>query len=203
MATVVTQLGPEDHGRPLSFDEYLSGDYQCGYHYELIDGRLYVSPEPNLQENLLERWIYLKLEYYSARHPNTINYVSNKARVFVPDRAETTVPEPDVTAFRNFPLERVFTGDANWEDLSPLLAVEVLTTADPHKDTVRNVELYSQVPSIKEYWIIDGRADTARPTMIVYRKYRGRWRTPIELQPGDTYTTRLLPGFELVIDPRR
>jgi hypothetical protein len=43
--STVTKIGPEDHGLPMSFEEYLAGDYQQGYHYELIDGRLYVSPE--------------------------------------------------------------------------------------------------------------------------------------------------------------
>jgi Uma2 family endonuclease len=202
MPTVVKRLGPEDHGRAMTFDEFVSSDYRSGYHYELIDGRLYVSPEANAQENLVERWIYLKLEYYSARHPKTINYVTTKARVFVPDRPETTTPEPDVAAYHNYPLERVLARDVDWESLHALLVVEVLTSNDPAKDMVRNVALYRQVPSIKEYWIIDARDDLARPTMLVYRKYRGRWRTPIEVQPGDTYTTPLLPGFKLVIDPR-
>ena len=38
------QLGPADHGRELTYDEFLAGDYEEGHKYELIDGRLYVSP---------------------------------------------------------------------------------------------------------------------------------------------------------------
>jgi Uma2 family endonuclease len=202
MATVVEKLGPEDHGRPMSWDEFLSEDYLEGYHYELIDGRLYVSPQPNPQENYVENWAYLKLEYYSARHPKAINYVTCKARVFVPGRTEITAPEPDIAAYRKYPRRRALRG-LRWEEVSPVLAVEVLTSDDPHKDTVRNVALYRQVPSIKEYWIIDAREDAARPTMTVYRKHRGRWREPLVLQPGDTYTTPLLPGFKLLLDPTR
>jgi Uma2 family endonuclease len=202
MATVVAKLGPEDHGQPMSWDEFLSGDYREGYHYELIDGRLYVSPWPTLQENMVERWLFLKLENYSARRPIAINYVTSKAYVFVPGRADVTAPEPDVSAYRKFPRERALK-DLRWEEVSPVLVVEVLTSDDPHKDTVRNVALYRQVPSIKEYWIIDAREDAARPTMTVYRKHRGRWREPLLLQPGDTYTTPLLPGFKLLIDPTR
>jgi Uma2 family endonuclease len=202
MATVVKQLGPEDHGQPMSFDEFLSGDYREGYHYELIDGKLYVTPLPSPQECGVEKWILRKLENYTEVYPEVANFAANKTRVFVPHREDTTAPEPDVAVFRKFPLERLLT-DLSWDEVSPILVVEVLTSDDPRKDTVRNVELYLQVPSIKEYWIIDARADAARPTMRVYRKYRGRWRTPLDLQPGDTYTTRLLPGFELVIDPTR
>ena len=89
MATVVSKkLGPLDHGRPMSFDEYMSSDYRRGYHYELIDGRLYVSPEPALWENLIEMWLLFKLHYYALDNPQTINYVTPKARVFVPNRKE-------------------------------------------------------------------------------------------------------------------
>jgi len=204
MATVVKQkqLGPEDHGRAMSFDEFMSGDYQESYHYELIDGRLYVSPEAKMPENVVEMWLLFKLHYYALDNPQTINYVTNKARVFVPDRSDVTAPEPDIAAYHNYPRD-LNINELDWRDFSPLLAVEVLTSENPHKDLVRNVVLYRQVPSIKEYWIIDAREDANRPTMRVYRKYRGRWQQPIELQFGDTYTTRLLPGFKLVIDPRR
>jgi hypothetical protein len=37
--------------------------------------------------------------------------------------------------------------------------------------------------------------------MRVHRRYGKRWKI-IELAYGDTYTTRLLPGFALTIDPR-
>ena len=45
----------------------------------------------------------------------------------------------------------------SWEDVSPILVAEVLYASDPYKDLVRNVELYLRVPSIREYWILDGR----------------------------------------------
>src|SRR5690348_4227071 len=63
MSTLV-KLGPSDHGRPMTYDEYLAGDYQGGYHYELIDGRLYVTPLPNLPENRVEIWLLYRLFRY-------------------------------------------------------------------------------------------------------------------------------------------
>jgi hypothetical protein len=39
--------------------------------------------------------------------------------------------------------------------------------------------------------------------MTVYRKRGSRWQRPIELAYGDRYTTKLLPDFELIVDPRR
>jgi Uma2 family endonuclease len=78
---------------------------------------------------------------------------------------------------------------------------EILSSEDPDKDLLRNVDLYLRVPSIMEYWIIDGREDAERPLFIAYRRYGRRWRRPLHLTYGDTYTTKLLPGFELLINP--
>src|SRR5207302_182190 len=143
-------------GRPMSLEEFLAGDYQEGCHYELIDGKLYVSPLPNLPEDLVADWIYFKLKLYAREHPEVINHVTNKARIFVPGRADVTAPEPDLAAYRNFPKDYPFRS-LRWQDVSPILVGEVLSAEDPDKDLVRNVELYLQVPTLKEYWVLDTR----------------------------------------------
>jgi Uma2 family endonuclease len=199
MGTVL-KLGPADHGRPMTFDEFMAGDYVEGYHYELIDGKLYVSPQPNLPENFVELWLLFKLEQYRQQHPEVFNFVTNKARVFVPEREDVTCPEPDMAAYRNFP-RHLRIRDMRWQDYSPVLVAEVLTGEDPYKDLVRNVDLYFQVPSIKEYWLFDSREDPGRPTLKVHRRHGRKWRI-IDYSPGDTYTTRLLPEFALIVDPR-
>jgi Uma2 family endonuclease len=198
MATLL-KLGPADRGRPLSAEEFDNAIYQHGYEYELIDGRLSVSPLPNLPAHLLERWVRRKLETYAEEHPERINYI-DRARVFVEERPEATRPEPDVAAYRDFPLDRPI-AELRWQDVSPILVAEVLSEDDPNKDLVRNVELYLQVPTIREYWIIDGRQNPDEPAMIVHRRRGRRWLKPIEVGFGETYTTPLLPGFTLVVDP--
>src|SRR5713226_7275850 len=100
MATL-TILGPSDHGRPLEYEEFRTGEYVLGYKYELIDGRLFVSPEANYPEDRLKRWLFLHLTLYARFRPEIINYVSPGARVFVPGRsAKATCPEPDLAAYR-------------------------------------------------------------------------------------------------------
>jgi Uma2 family endonuclease len=79
--------------------------------------------------------------------------------------------------------------------------VEIVSDDKPEKELVRNVDLYLQAPSIREYWILDPRADPDRPTMRVYRRRGRQWQRPIDLIPGEIYTTRLLPAFHLVLDP--
>lgn len=198
---VKLRFGPADHGRPVTADEAADADYAEGFKYEVIDGRFYVSPQPNLPEHSLERWLRRKLERFADDHPDVIGWVANKARVFVPDRPELTVPEPDLAVYRNFPFD-VPIRDLNWEEVSPVVVAEVLVDADPEKDLVRNVDLYFQVPSVAEYWVLDGRDNPDEPLLVARRRWEARW-VITEVPYGETYTTPTLPGFDLLIDPRR
>lgn len=197
MATV-TQLGPKDHGRPMTYDEFTAGDFASGFGYELIEGKLYVSPAANPPQRWLNEWLAFALALYSRDHRDVVNFVCQNPRVFVPGRGRTTCPEPDVAAYRDYPV-RLPKDQLRWEDVSPVLVVEVVSADDPDKDFVRNAELYFQVPSVREYWILDGRGSADRPALTYHRRYRGRWSVKA-LPGGATYTTRLLPGFELVLD---
>ena len=73
---------------------------------------------------------------------------------------------------------------------------------DPDKDFERNVQLYRQVPSIREYWVFDPRTNPDEPTLYVYRRRGTRWQARIEVAFGEVYTTRLLSDFTLTVDPR-
>lgn len=198
---IATRLGLADHGKRISLNEFESAELEEGYKYELIDGRLYVAPAANEPEDRDQGWIYNSLRDYMREHPEVINRVSFGARVFVRGRKATTCPQPDVSAFRNFPYH-LRSRQVHWRLVSPILVVEVLVDADPHKDLVRNVELYLQVPSIREYWIVDGRIDPDEPTLIVHRRRGGKWVIR-EYEFRETYKTPLLPGFSLLIDPRQ
>jgi Uma2 family endonuclease len=194
-------LTPADQGRPLTREEFESASSQEGYHYEIIDGKLEVSPLPNLPHECLREWLRDQLRDYCEQHPDVINEVLSPARVFVPNRPETTAPEPEVAAYQDFPLDRPL-ADRRWQDISPVLVVEVLSEETAEKDLVRNPDLYLQVPSIREYWIVDPRENADQPTLTVYRRRGQKWQRPITVAAGETYTTRLLPDFELVLDPR-
>ncbi len=200
MSTVKLKLGPTDHGLPLSLDDFESAEYVSGFKYEIIDGRLYVSAEPDPTENELELWLFDKLRDYSRACPGVLNHVTNKPRVFIRSRPHDTVPEPDVAAYANYPLEKRFTG-TKWPQVSPLLVCEVMT-GDSTKDLERNVALYLDVPTIQEYWVLDARVEPEQPTLIQHRRQRKKWLVQ-EYSYGTMFSTKLLPGFSLLIDPRR
>src|SRR5262245_16092790 len=125
MATV-TKLGPADQNRRMTLEEFETGNYEEGFKYELIDGRLYVLPLPDTDENRVERWLDTALGDYSRDHRDVINFVCSKPRVFVPGRRLTTCPEPDLAAYDDYPLDLPFR-DLRWQDLHPVLVVEVMT----------------------------------------------------------------------------
>src|SRR5437870_3970517 len=100
---VLTRFGLAEHGEPISLKEFETSDFEEGYKYEIIDGRLYVSPVAEMSEGRLESWLMGKLWQYSEAHPEVINYVYNKAKVFVPGRKRPTAPEPDLAAYANYP----------------------------------------------------------------------------------------------------
>jgi Uma2 family endonuclease len=202
MATLL-KLTPADHGREIDPDEFESAAGEEGYRYELIDGSVYVSPVPDLPQDSLVNWLEDSLKAYMRENPAIINYVSSKSRVFLPTRPRATRPEPDLAAYQDYP-HHLPRRQRRWQDISPVLVVEVVSEDDPDKDMVRNVELYLEVPSVKEYWILDPRDDPDRPSLRVYRRRGKLWQKPIDVPFGETYESpRLLPGFKLVVDPDR
>jgi Uma2 family endonuclease len=199
MPTLALQLCSADHGRILTHDEWEHAEYQPGYKYELIEGRLYVSPQPNQPENFLEEWIGLALRLYAIQNPEIVNYVTSKSRVYVDDLEEITIPEPDLGVYKDYSTDAVEEG-RNWSTCNPVLVVEVLVDGDEAKDLTRNPEIYLAVPSIKEYWVVDGRINWRQPSIICHRRYGKRWVIRTHAA-GSLFTSRLLPGFELLIKP--
>src|SRR5262245_36714821 len=200
--TTALKIGPTDHGRILTWEEFATSEWEEGYQYEIIDGRLYVSPLQIAPQGVVEQWLFAKLLLYSLNRPDVLNFVYNKARVFVPNRPRITTLEPDVTGYDDFPLD-LSIDEIRWQDASPLLVAEVLSPDDPNKDLVRNVPLYLAVPTIREYWIVDNRTNPNQPSLRVHRRRRGSRQRLMEIGFGATYTTKLLPGFSLTLDPRR
>jgi len=193
-------LTPADAGRDMSLEDFERANGEEGWDYELIDGRIEVSPTPELPHDSLLSWLNPRFIDYSRAHPEIINYLSNHPRVYIPNRPAPTCPQPDFAAFQGFPVHLPYR-QRRWRDVSPLLVVEIISPDYRKKDLVRNVELYLQSPTIREYWIFDPLADADGWFMRVYRKRGRAWQKPIDVPLGATYTTRLLPDFSLIVDP--
>jgi Uma2 family endonuclease len=189
------RIGPRDHGREMTYEEFMDGDYEEGYKYELIEGRLYVVSGADPPHDRSEQHIFGQLLAYWHSHPDILAWVSNKARVFVPGKRRSTAPEPDIAAYRT-----IVPDFEDWREVSPLIVCEILNRKNKSKDCVRNVTLYQLVPSILEYWIYDTLRPKSGPRLLVFSRRRGsgKWQ-PAEFGPHDSYTTPLLPGFVLPV----
>jgi Uma2 family endonuclease len=141
------------------------------------------------------------LDRYTEQHPEVINYVQAPARVFLPEPEDwPTAPEPDVACYQNFPVDLPME-EWDWQAVSPLLVVEILSEDTADKDLQRNRRLYLQVPSIQEYWIVDPRQGASRAVLLVYRRRGQRWARVRTIPSGGVYTTPLLPEFRLIVTP--
>jgi Uma2 family endonuclease len=142
MLTTAARFGPKSHGRVVTDEELQHAEFRPGYDYEVIFGRLYVSPAPNEEHDVVEKHILRQLFAYQDSHPDVVGYVTDRARVFVPGVEKTTAPEPDLA---------VYAEDADgWRDHEPFIVGEVLRGENIDKDLFRNVELYLRVPTIQE-----------------------------------------------------
>src|SRR5262249_7968611 len=147
------KLGPTDHGRVIPYEQYKFAPWQEGYQYELVDGKLYVFPSPEFPQVFAQSKVYAQLDRYSRLCPEVIDYVGPKCRVYVTNRPGVTSLAPDIGAYRDYPpFDQL--RNLHWRDIHPLLVAEVVSREDPEKDLVRNVDLYLQVPSIREYWLV-------------------------------------------------
>jgi Uma2 family endonuclease len=191
-------LTPRDAGREITLEEFEEPTGKKGWCYELIDGRLEVSPNPEFPHDFILFWLNRHFIDYSRAHPEVVNYLSNGARVYIPNRPAPTCPQPDFAAFQDFASHLPYR-QRHWRDFSPLLVAEIISPGYRQKELVRNVELYLQSPTIREYWIFDPLVDDW--FMRVYRKRGRSWQKPIDIPLGATYTTRLLPDFSLIVDP--
>ena len=193
-------LTPADHGRPLSWEEFERADAEEGFRYEMIEGKVFVSPVPNLPHDDIVEWLKNLFVAYSQQHPDIIRRVKGPARVFLAERTEDiTAPEPDVACYATDPSD-LPKAERNWRNVTPFLVVEILSEDNQDKDLDRNRRLYLEVESIREYWIVDPLEDADRPSLIVYRRRGSRWGARRDIASGGTYTTPMLPGFSLSLD---
>ena len=58
-------LKPADHGRALSWDDFIGADFEEGYRYEMIEGKVFVSPAPDMSHEDLKEWLGAALRAYA------------------------------------------------------------------------------------------------------------------------------------------
>lgn len=148
---------------------------------EFADGRIEKLPMPtDIQQMVLLR-LFRMLDAFLDPQNSAISVAPHPLRV-----AQTRFREPDVLLLLNAEDER--RGRRYWTGAD--LVVEVVSPDDPDRDYVTKRADYAEA-SIPEYWIVD----PAKALITVLTLAGDVYVTHGEFHPGDTATSRLLPGF--------
>jgi len=191
MNKTITKIGPADHGRRMSLEEFDEAEGQEGHLYELSRGIITVTDVPRKRHLLLVYASRQQLSAYEMRHPDLIQIIAsgNECKLLVDDLDSER--HPDVAVYLTPPPEHE---DRNfWRRWVPEIVIEVVSPNSRKRDYKEKPEEYLRF-GVKEYWIVD--AD--KRTMTVMRRSRGRW-VESTVQPPAIYRTRLLPGLEFSI----
>jgi Uma2 family endonuclease len=187
MATVemeVLQLGPHSNGMSLNPWEFDVAEFEPGWRYELVNGVLIVNPPPSVKERdpneELGRW----LRNYQESHPQgtALDFTVSEQTVHI-GRHRRRVDRAIWAGLGRLPEE----------DETPTIAVEFVSEGrrSRRRDYQIKRDEYRSA-GVREYWIID----RFERCLTVYRFTRGKVTTKA-ITERQTYTTPLLPGFEL------
>jgi Uma2 family endonuclease len=172
--------------RLYTYDELAAEMPETNQPHELWDGALIALPTPSFfhQE--------IAFRFHRALHDWVVAHNLGKAigapidMVLSPHRAV----QPDVAFIaqnRLAIIQRVIMGPAD-------LVAEVVSLQGRSRDRIEKRDLYEQ-HGVKEYWIIDPEAQTVEVLALV----SGRYELVRRSLPGETSSSRLLPGFEVSV----
>jgi Uma2 family endonuclease len=185
MATATLRLGPADHGRTLTLDEYLDAEVEEGYRYELARGVLEVTNVPRDSHGEIIWRIYCALAFYAGAHPNLLRRAGggNEYQFVVPTMISGRNPDVAVTLKRT-------PEDARGHRRASFAAEVVSEGAKAHeRDYVTKRDEYLAY-GLDEYWIVD---PIERRVTILVRDGEA-WAESVISGDGVAEST-VLPGF--------
>ena len=169
----------------LTYDDYchIPND---GRRYEVIEGRLYMSPAPFFRHQKTIRQLLIILDQFVKKH-DVGEVIMSPFDVVL---SEHNVVQPDILFISKERLSSILT-EKNAQG-APDLVVEVLSEGNRRHDEIVKKKLYEEF-GVKEYWI----ADPALETIKIYRLDSGKYVQIAVFESGknDILETPLLPGF--------
>ena len=184
-----TVVGPGDHGRRMSLDEFDTAEAVEGRIYELSRGEVVVTDVPNPPHARTVSTLRRQLTAYQFSSAGIIYDLLGGLECKLLIEPTQSERHPDLAVYKTAPPAEDSTAWSLWV---PEIVVEVVSPGSEDRDYREKAEDYFHT-GVKEYWIIDG----GRGTITIHRRVSGRWQKR-ELKKTDRYTTHLLPGFELV-----
>jgi Uma2 family endonuclease len=186
MAQTVTRIGPADHGRRMSLEEFDVAEAREGYLYELSRGVITVSDVPNLRHLAQVDCLRQQLAEYRRENRGRIHSIAGSGECKILVAGLESERHPDVAVYTEPPPE-----EDVWRAWIPEVVVEVVSPGSEHRDYVEKREEYLRF-GVKEYWIVDA----GKGEILVLRRVGGEWKER-SVRPPEIYRTKRLPGFGL------
>ena len=157
-----------------------------GSRYEIIDGELYVSKQPDMQHQIVCGNIFFQLKSWSNQTQTGIA-IYEPGVIFTNDNAVV----PDVVWISNERFSTALQSDGKFHSC-PELVVESLSPGPENERRDREIKLrlYSR-RGAKEYWVVNWQ----ERTLEVYQRQEGVLELIKTLDETDTLHSPLLPGF--------
>ncbi len=183
------RIGPADHGRRMTLDEFIKADFQEGRLYELARGFVEVSEVPGLWHGEIVYRVATMFILYTQRHPGIIRYQAGggECRIRLPGMVSDRHPDQAIYLDPP-PAEKQI-----WTMWVPTIVVEVVGARGRKRDFVTKREEYLRM-GVHEYWILDPK----KRQMHALVRAGDTWEETIVPANG-VYRTFLLPG--LVVRP--
>ncbi|HEY3965223.1 MAG TPA: Uma2 family endonuclease [Planctomycetaceae bacterium] len=181
-------LGIDDHGVPISSEEFAAARFEEPWRYELVKGKLFVMAPSGHDHVRTGEPIRDALVVYKLAHPDRVARVVSEAWISVDEKHQRIADLAVYLKGQRSNLEI--------PELIPELVFETVSGGgeDRKRDYVDKRAEYLRI-GVKEYVIVD----RFQGRVTVLRRARGRF-SETELGPRDTYTTPLLPGLKIPLN---
>jgi Uma2 family endonuclease len=157
-----------------------------GKRYEIVEGELFVSKQPNWQHQFVCTQLLVSLQTWNNQtHAGVANFAPGLIYT------EDTAVVPDVVWISRERLRTALQDDGKLHS-SPELVVEILSpgSENARRDREVKLKLYSRY-GVEEYWVIDWQGRR----MEVYRRKNALLALEKTLNETDALQSPLLPGF--------
>jgi Uma2 family endonuclease len=179
-------LGPEDHGRAVSAEQFASADFVEPWTYEREEGRLIVmAPDGEDHVDFAERWCDALVLYKRLDRPDIVQKVVSNAWIRLDEGADR-VAHIGVYLVSDQAMPPI-------PHRVPEIIFEIVSPGRGPRDRDYVEERRDDLClGVREYVIIDRFKKRVTVRSYVRRSYRER-----VLTPADTYTSPLLPGLAI------
>lgn len=186
-ATTTIRIGPADHGRRMSFDDFRDAEPEPGHRYELARGVIELVDVPSGDHADVTCTIRRKLDSYWEQNVECVRLIASGAECRIEAPALQSERHPDCAIYVS-PRPPV---EPPWGDWIPEIVIEVVSKGGEKRDYEDKRKDYFVV-GVKEYWIVDPQ----KRTMLVLIRRGDNWAERT-LDATGVYQTPRLPGFAL------